>query len=239
MSNGARHGLGVVIGLVVTPVIALCLTYGAGRLSQVISLGIARFETYHGKELWIGAGLFLVAAAALGLVMGSRLSPVASLVPGAAYTITGLVWFASPRWAITHPRTNDLPRELDLGYTTLASLGIFFLLGVMLVTASLAPSRWKARTNAAPRFGGPPPAPAGPPPMHGSPAPMGAHQPPPAPGQSPAWQGAPQYGQPPAQPAASNPPPLPPAEEKPKPSGKSGPDEDNPGEWTQMYGGNR
>ncbi|MEU5995274.1 hypothetical protein ABZ806_40385 [Spirillospora sp. NPDC047418] len=253
MSNGARHGLGVVAGLVLTPIIAACLFYGTNRLRMVMAFGYSRFRNYHGEELWIGAGLVLLAAILLGLLVGSRLSPVASLIPGAAFTLVGVVWFVSPTWAIRHPGRDVLPRDMSLGYTTLASIGVFFMLGVMLLVASLPPSRWKARarTDVAPRFG-PPPAPMGPPPMPGAPAPMGAApmgapQPPPA--QSPSWQGAPQPQQQPqfgAPPASSNPPPLPPAsptppaqEKKREPSIEGGSDDDEPGEWTRMYGGNR
>ncbi|MFB4305964.1 hypothetical protein [Actinomadura sp. GTD37] len=246
MSNGARHGLGVVAGLVLAPVVMLCLMYGVGKLRFVYSIGIARFQSYHGTELWIGLAVLTVAAVLLGLLAGSRLSPVASLVPGAVYTGIGLIWLMSPRWAITHPDNDVLPRDLETGYGMLGPVGVFFILGVLLLVASLAPSRWKARTpaGAAPRYGAPPPAPMGPPHMQGAPAPMGAPQQPPA--QSPSWQAAPQYGAPPAQPAAANPPPLPagppsapapPAAEN-KPSGSAS-DDDEPGEWTRMYGGNR
>lgn len=245
MSNGARHGLGVLIGLVLTPVTALCLLYGGSRLRMIYVYSFARFQGYHGKELWITIAVFLAATVLLGLAAGSRLSPVASLVPGAVYTVIGVIWFVSPRWALSHPGAGVLPRDLDRGYAMLGPSGVFFLLGVLLLVASLAPSRWKARAvaGAAPVFGGPPPAPMGPPPMPGAPAPMGAPQAPPA--QSPSWQGAPQYGAPPAPPAASNPPPLPagsPAppsrgESKPEPSIDSGPDDDGPGEWTRVYGG--
>ncbi|MFA1551713.1 hypothetical protein [Actinomadura chokoriensis] len=244
MSNGARHGLGVVAGLVLTPVITLCLMYGVGRLRIVYSFGIVRFQSYYGKELWIGLAVIAVAAVLLGLLTGSRLSPVASLLAGAVYTAIGLIWLMWPRWAITHPDDDVLPRDLEAGYGMLGPVGVFFILGVLLLVASLAPSRWKARTPAgsAPSFGAPPPAPMGPPPMPGAAPHMGAPQPPPA--QSPSWQGAPQFGAPPpAQPAAHNPPPLPStppaAEKKPEPSIDSGSDDDEPGEWTRMYGGNR
>jgi hypothetical protein len=242
MSNGARHGLGVVIGLVVTPVIALCLMYGTYRLGRYLQ--ILRLE---GSNRWLAAALLILAAVLIGLVAGSRVSPIASLIPGGVYALTGALWILAPRWAFENT-ARQLPRELDYGYLLLGPYGFFLLLGVALLAASLSPARWKAHrpTGAAPRFGGPPPAPMGPPPMPGAQAPMGAPQPPPAPGQSPPWHGAPQYGQPPAQPASPNPPalpsapPTPAAEERPKRSSPgTGPDEDEPGEWTQMYGGNR
>jgi hypothetical protein len=240
MSNGARHGLGVVIGLLVTPVVALCLTYSATKFSEYF-----RYFFTRGGDRWLAAGLVLVAAVLVGLVVGSRVSPVASLIPGFVYAAVGAFWVVSPREAFGHSGRDLLPHDVYLGYTVLGPYGIFLMLGVALLVASVAPSRWQARRGAAPRFGGPPPAPMGPPPMHGAQAPMGAPQPPPAPGQSPPWQGmpqgTPQYGAPPAQPASPNPPALPSAPpEAPRPSSSSGSDDDdNPGEWTQMYGGNR
>ncbi|TDB87106.1 hypothetical protein E1266_33195, partial [Actinomadura sp. 7K534] len=198
MSNGARHGLGALVGLVVTPIIAACMMYGTEKLSRAV-----RTFAFEGGDRWVGAAVFVVAAVLLGLVAGSRLSPLASFIPGAAYTVVGVLWILAPRWTFQHTGRDFLPRELWLGYTTLAAYGIFLLIGLALVVASLAPSRWKAlnRAGAAPRFGAPP-APMGPP-MHGAPAHMG-----PPPGQgSPPWQGAPQYGQPPAQqPGPGNPP---------------------------------
>ncbi|MCP9950595.1 hypothetical protein [Actinomadura madurae] len=246
MSSGARHGLGVVIGLVVTPVIAVCLMYSTTKFSEYFRY----FYTRGGGDRWLGAAVVLVAAVLVGVVVGSRISPLASLIPGFVYTAVGVLWVASPRWAIGHSGRDLFPRELYLGYTFIAPYGIFLLLGVALLAASVAPSRWKARTGAAPRFAGPPPAPMGPPPLPGSPAPLGGPQPPPAPGQSPPWQGAPQYGQPPAQPASAAPPapspsppsapPAPASGDKPKPSSSgSGPDDEEPGDWTRMYGGNR
>ncbi|GAA0560958.1 hypothetical protein [Actinomadura livida] len=255
MSNGARHGLGALVGLVVTPIIAACMMYGTDKLSRAV-----RTFAFEGGDRWVGAAVFVVAAVLLGLVAGSRLSPLASFIPGAAYTVIGVLWILAPRWTFQHTGRDFLPRELWIGYTTLAAYGVFLLIGLGLVVASLAPSRWKALrpAGAAPRFGAPP-APMGPP-MHGAPAHMG-----PPPGQgSPPWQGAPQYGQPPArQPGPGNPPPLPSAapaappapppappapapaaDDRPAPPPRSGADrsdsdEDEPGEWTQVYGGNR
>ncbi|XRQ05721.1 hypothetical protein ACN3XK_55660 [Actinomadura welshii] len=263
MSSGARHGLGVLIGVVATPVVAACLMYGTTKLAL-----FARTFRFEGTDKWVGAAVLIVAAVVIGLVAGSRLSPLASLVPGAVFSVLGLVWIVAPRWAFTNSGRDVLPRELENGYLYLGPFGIFLVLGVGLLVASLAPSRWKS-LRAAPAYGSPPPAPMGPPPMHGSAPPMSGQQPPPAPpgpSQSPPpWQGAPQYGQQqhgqpqhgqpqhgqpqhgqaPAQPGPANPPPLPstppaspppPADDRPEPA-RSDSDDDKPGDWTQMYGG--
>lgn len=275
MSNGARHGLGVLFGLIVTPVIAACMMYGTEKIGRSV-----RTLAFDGGDRWVGAAALVFAAVLLGLAAGSRLSPLASLIPGLAYTGTGLLWIVAPRWSFQNLGRDVVPRELFTGYTLLAPYGILLLLGVGLLVASAAPSRWRvlAPGAAAPRFGAPPPAPAGPPPMHGSPAPMGAPQPSPwpAPGQpgqpaGPQYGHAPQYGPPPASAGPANPPPMPPAPPAPAaPAGQAappqpgtpapaepsaqretpagdepeqpdqdGPDDDKPGDWTRMYGGDR
>jgi hypothetical protein len=249
MSSGARHGLGVVIGLVVTPVIAACAMYSTTKFSEFFRFYIVR----NGGDRWLGAAVLVVGAVLVGVVVGSRVSPLASLIPGFVYTTNGVLWLAAPRWTFGHAGRDLLPRDLYMGYTFIGPYGFFLLLGVAMLAASLPPSRWKAATGAAPRFAGPPPAPMGPPPPHGSAAPLGAPQPPSAPGQSPPWHGAPQYGQPPAQPASASP-PAPPSSPSPPPSPPSSPapasgdkpdaspsgsgsDDEPPGDWTRMYGG--
>ncbi|MFI0405057.1 hypothetical protein [Actinomadura sp. 3N508] len=248
MSNGARHVIGVVLGLIVTPLVAVGMAYGVDRMRLSVQRDVASLGgSADPADKWGGAALLLAVAIALGLVTASRLSPLASLIPGVTFTGIGILWLVDPSWAVRYPTWDFIPSRLFLPYTTLGMFGIFLLLGVLLIAASVFPSRWQARTGAAPRYGSPPPAPMGPPPMHGVPPVIGGSQPPQAPGQSsPPWQGTPQYGQ---APAASNPPPLPaappassasPASESPRPSSRSGSDDDDePGDWTRMYGGNR
>ncbi|WP_121433702.1 hypothetical protein [Actinomadura pelletieri] len=248
--------IGVMIGLIVTPLVALGLTYGTDRIRLSTRVVVATLGRSNGSsDKWVGALLLLAVAVVLGLLVASRVSPLASLVPGVAFTGLGLLWLLDPGWAVRHPSGDTLPNELVIPYMTLGMYGLYLVIGVLLVAASVVPSRWQARAvGAAPRYGGPPPAPMGPPPLHGAPAPLGAPRPPQAPqapppaGQgAPHWQGPPQFGQ---GPGASNPPPLPPASspspaaspppaaEPPKRSTDSGPDDDEPGEWTRVYGGN-
>jgi hypothetical protein len=269
MSNGARHALGAVVGLVATAIVSVCLMIGTDRLRLVESYSVATFarRSYHGHELWEGLGLVLVAAVLLGLVAGSRLSPIASLVPGAAFTAAGLLWALDPGWAMQHT-VDQLPKKLSVGYLNLAGLGVYLLIGLALVAASVPPSRWRARTaGGAPRYAGPPPAPMGPPPAApgapGAPSPLGAPQ---APAQDTPWGRPPQYGQQPSPQSPAQPqygrsaqpgvpqapsPSAPPAQSPARPASGAVPFEDNDaqppaqgggsgegvGEWTQMYGG--
>jgi hypothetical protein len=261
MSNGARHGIGVVVGLVVTAAVAVCLMWGTNRMLIYFQLYLHR-----GNYRWTGAAALVVAAVLIGLVAGTRASPVASLIPGVAFTATGALWVVAPIWMSGHT-ARKLPTTLDRGYQFVGPYGVLLILGVALLVASLAPSRWRARTaGGAPRFAGPPPAPMGPPPgapgAPGAPAPFGAPQ---SPAQEQSWQRPPQYGQqPPAQPQYGQPgqygqggaqpgvPQAPPASPSPprpaagavpfddgdgKPSAQGGGSDEGVGEWTQMYGG--
>ncbi|MER6811354.1 hypothetical protein ABT299_18960 [Spirillospora sp. NPDC000708] len=264
MSNGARHGIGAAVGLVATAVLTYCLTMGTYKMSMTQRYYAATFRNYHGSELWVGAGLLVVAAVVLGLVVGSRVSPIASLIPGVIYTAVGLLWIADAQWAMQNTAKKSFPDDLTMAYLNLATFGVFLLLGVGLLVASVPPSRWRARAAgaAAPRYAGPPPAPMGPPPgapgAPGAPAPLGGPQ---APAQDSPWGRPPQYAPPAAQPSGQpqygrsaqpgSPSPSPSAPQggsrpapgavpfdddggKPSSQGGSG---DGVGEWTQMYGG--
>ncbi len=266
MSNGARHAIGVLIGLIVTPLVAAALMYGTQKLGMSVRVSIANYRSEGGSDKWVGAALLIAAAAALGVSAGSRLSPLASLVPGLAFASVGALWVLAPSWAAEHTLRDSLPDRLAMGYLTLAPYGGFLIIGTLLIAASLAPSRWAARSTAgaAARFGGPPPAPMGPPPARPMSAPMGNQMAPPpplgappAPGhaappgrlaQDPApWQSpSGPYGHP--APGASGapgnspspfaPPPVqPPQSQPPKPSSSQEGSGEGVGEWTQMYGG--
>ncbi|GLZ03938.1 hypothetical protein Acsp03_14040 [Actinomadura sp. NBRC 104412] len=246
MSNGARHGIGVLVGLVVTPVVAFCLLYGVGRMTDFF-----RVPALEGRwpDRLIALAVLVVAAVLLGLVMGSRLSPVASLVPGVVFTAFGLLWLLMPEFA--GERTgNMLPRSLDFGYGVVAPYGILLLLGVALLVASMSPSRWRVAgaSPARSRYGMPPapmgPGGAAPPPQYGAPpVPAGQYRPAPSP-HAPGPAVPPPYSppgasgppQPPSDVRSPQPPPAPePAPEPPRQGG--GEQRQEAGEWTQMYGG--
>ncbi|MFI6323012.1 hypothetical protein ACIBG8_36155 [Nonomuraea sp. NPDC050556] len=145
MSNGARHALGVIAGLILTPVLAAGLSYGS---SEVIITWQRTLATS-----WIGIGVVAACGVLLALMAGSRLSPVASLIAGLAFTLVGV---ASPvaqtlrlDWPVVPagmPRW--LPSWLAMGYSTLMYSGIFLFLGVALLVASMFPSRWRSRRPA-------------------------------------------------------------------------------------------
>ncbi|MGW4473186.1 hypothetical protein ACWENQ_26290 [Nonomuraea sp. NPDC004354] len=150
MSNAVRHVLGVVAGLLLTPLLAVGLAFGAGQI-------LFAFRTYTGP--WWGALALAGTAIVLGFVAGSRLSPVASLLAGLTYTLMGVV-LVMP-WLYPSDLLLLLPDTLKYGFDVLGPTGMLLALGVMLVTVSAFPSRWRSARPELP----PPPAPYGPPPQ--------------------------------------------------------------------------
>ncbi|MEU6724417.1 hypothetical protein ABZ917_11970 [Nonomuraea wenchangensis] len=134
MSNGARHALGVVAGLLLPPLALVGLLYGVGEIS---------LQTHSTFRLpWYAVGVLAAAAIVLAFLAGSRISPVASLLGGLAYTALGLLpvleYAGGPRLSL------DLPARVNEGYLALGHSGTLLFVGVMLLAVSLFPSRWRA-----------------------------------------------------------------------------------------------
>jgi hypothetical protein len=149
MSNGARHGWGVLTGLILTPALAAALAYGTWRtLSGWQQFGPAS------AEYRIGLASLAVTAVVLGFALGSRLSPLASLIPGLVLTALGGVWAASPTWAAKHTvgKLPDSLDKLDAGYQSIGTTGVLLMVGIVLLFASLFPARWRARADTRPSF---------------------------------------------------------------------------------------
>src|SRR5262245_31556286 len=100
--NGVRHVLGVGAGLVATPLIAAGFAYRA----------------ILGNE-WIGVILIVGTTIVVGVLAGSRISPLASLVPGLAFAaLAGAVLARVPGVL----DLAFLPDDFRLGYNALAGL---------------------------------------------------------------------------------------------------------------------
>ncbi|GAB3208879.1 hypothetical protein ACQEU5_05195 [Marinactinospora thermotolerans] len=130
MSDGLRHLIGAGVGLVAAPVSVFALGWGADSLRAAM------------MALHVDPGLYLPGLASvfilgllLGPLAGSRMSPLASLLPGVTLTALGL-FALSPVFA-----------ELATGLTPLGRLGggavVYLLLGGLLIAASVPASRWR------------------------------------------------------------------------------------------------
>ncbi|WP_034488215.1 hypothetical protein [Actinomadura oligospora] len=146
MSNGARHGLGVLAGILAIPALGALLIFGAHRINSQQNT-IAR--TY--KDGSVTDGLIVLGVlAAIGLVVallcGSRLSPLASLIAGAPLLGYGAFWAVRPMQALL--KLDDLPgskSQTALDFAVVARSGLLLVLGAVLVFASFPPSRWRSR----------------------------------------------------------------------------------------------
>jgi hypothetical protein len=136
MSSASRHALGAVAGFLLTPVIAFGLIYGVAEFLN----GSRRFLTP-----WTGTGVLILTAVLLGVLVGSRLSPVASLISGLSFLLLNLLWVAQflTLGGVADDLGRALPRDLYGGYLTLLGTGTFLILGVLLLVASAFPARWR------------------------------------------------------------------------------------------------
>src|SRR5690606_15725633 len=94
MSNGARHALGVLYGLILTPVIAACMLSGTETTRRSVwPLACG------GGDRCAAAAALLLAGGLLGRASSAWLSTPAWLVPGPGCTGTGLLWTVAARWS--------------------------------------------------------------------------------------------------------------------------------------------
>ncbi|MEV0386593.1 hypothetical protein [Nonomuraea sp. NPDC050643] len=129
MRNGVRHLLGAGAGLPATPLIA------AGFLGHA-----------HLAPEWVALGTLTATMAFVGVLAGSRISPLASLVPGLVFTGFGAAAQAGVPWLVPVL----LPRpyvETYLGLLDTWALPV----GCLLLAASVFPSRWRGARQEPPR----------------------------------------------------------------------------------------
>lgn len=136
MRNGVRHMLGAGAGLLATPLIA------------------AGFVSHASLDGWIATSLLAGLMVVIGALAGSRISPLASLLPGLVLGVLAGGFLAGAPW-VTPPGGVPLPYEA--GYRALLA-GWALPVACVLVVASLFPSRWRGAPRPAE-----PPEPAEPP----------------------------------------------------------------------------
>jgi hypothetical protein len=169
MSNGARHALGALWGILLPTLVTVGLMFGAG--------GFADSYRQYTPPL-LSALLIILTAVPLAFLFSPRISPVASLIAGLGYTLLGLIPVLELTFQTALMPLNILPVGIAKGYSMVAYSGMLLLMGATLLVASAFPSRWRsphAARHAAPY----PPAPGyGPPPQHRQQGSMFQPQPP-------------------------------------------------------------
>ncbi|GAA2314812.1 hypothetical protein GCM10010149_77990 [Nonomuraea roseoviolacea subsp. roseoviolacea] len=139
MSNGVRHVLGVVAGIVLPPLIAVMLMYGVTEVNR----------SFHNFVIsWTGLALIAAAGALVAVLAASRMSPIASLLGGIGFVVLGVLPFIE---IMSGPVVPDalIPGWVRNGYLTLGLTGVFLLLGFVLLVSSAFPSRWRGPRPAA------------------------------------------------------------------------------------------
>lgn len=139
MSNGFRHFLGVIAGLLLPPAIAVLLVFGVDGLTD-IGTKVAVDKAASGA-LYTRLAMLAGAAIIIAIMAGSRLSPLASAIGGLAFTAAGTLWMAYPTQF--GDLIERLPGNRDAALRTLVYHGMFVLIGVTLLASSFPLSRWR------------------------------------------------------------------------------------------------
>jgi len=139
MSNGIRHVLGLVLGLIAVPSI-LMLLYESNERQKVVLQTFQATGTAH----WVEMACFAGVAVLIGLVSGSRISPLASLVPGLVFGAIGVLFAVQPN----NNSGSALPSAFRQSYLNFGASGLALILGGGLLIASLFPARWRSRQAA-------------------------------------------------------------------------------------------
>ncbi|GAA1618620.1 hypothetical protein GCM10009733_013660 [Nonomuraea maheshkhaliensis] len=121
MRNGVRHLLGAGAGLLATPLIA------------------AGFVSHAGLDGWLATSLLAGLMVVIGALAGSRISPLASLLPGLALAVPAGAFLAGAPWVTPY---GVVPPAYEAGYRALLA-GWALPVACVLVVASLFPSRWR------------------------------------------------------------------------------------------------
>lgn len=136
MPNETRHVVGGLVGLVASPVLLALVLFGWDHLLRASVI-------FDDGERYVGSFLMAVAAVGIGLLAGSRISPIASLIAGATFTgIAGLDLVARD---LLVDVSELLPTRQDSTLVIFAANGFALLIGVLLLVSSIPPSRWRSR----------------------------------------------------------------------------------------------
>jgi hypothetical protein len=140
MSNGARHALGFLAGLILAPVIRLGTMYGTQEMGLLTPGFLA-----DSRGRLLGAAALAGVVVLVAFLVGSRMSPLASLIPGLLLSAVAVAWIVAPATTtrlIVEPLPPFFDRARGLVTTYETVLG---LLGGVMFFSSLFPSRWRGR----------------------------------------------------------------------------------------------
>jgi hypothetical protein len=143
MSNGFRHFLGVLAGLILPPVLAGLLLFGVEGLPRIGAT--VRPEAAAGTiEVFTRFALVAGAAILFAFLAGSRISPIAALFGGLAFSTAGAMWMVLPQ--PTEAVIRGFPvGGMEASLQALIYHGVFLFIGVALLFSAFLPNRWRAK----------------------------------------------------------------------------------------------
>lgn len=135
MSNGVRHLVGAVIGLIAGAVVMGLLIWGLEEVADVM-------RTF--RPGYAGYALLVVAALVIGVLVGWRwLSPLAGLLAAVPLLAAGLLWLVQIETGLL--RNRFLPDFLTgYGSSTAGMSGLYLILAVVLIVPAAFPDRWRS-----------------------------------------------------------------------------------------------
>lgn len=135
-----RHSLGLLAGLLVAPLLWLGTAWTAAEFGErVTSLSL------NDPLLLSAAAAVMVIGLLCGLLAGSRVSPLAAFLPGAA--LLGLGLWPLVNYAAMDATLPDWLGSESMFYPVGPALPMNIALGTMLIASALAPSRWRSRSR--------------------------------------------------------------------------------------------
>lgn len=134
MNNAARHALGLVAGVAAAPVTFALWCWGLTETAQGYQVGL--------KVSPSGTAALAAGGVVLGVLCGSRVSPLGSLVPGLSFLALGVLWAVDP-YFVSRSVFDLMPDPFERGMMSLASTGLALAVGVLLLAASVPLSRWR------------------------------------------------------------------------------------------------
>jgi hypothetical protein len=145
MKTRTRHLLGLILGIIATPVLFAALTGG------VVLAGRGGI----GFDVKASFGALGIAALLVAILAAPRVSPIASLIAGLAFAGLASLVVVPGADPVGRMRALLPSTDISMGHGpalpfnsvsgAVLATGAYALVGALLVLASLAPSRWRAR----------------------------------------------------------------------------------------------
>ncbi|WP_051571407.1 hypothetical protein [Cryptosporangium arvum] len=140
-----RHFGSLVLALVLAPVVWVAIAFGTNRLARSVLALSGSSDT----DKYLGIGLLLVAAIALGVLLVPRISPVGPVIAGAGFLAVSALGLSSG--SPVYDLGKDVLSTAD--QQTLVSpipTGYLWLAGFLLLVPLVVPARWRKQRGAEP-----------------------------------------------------------------------------------------